>query len=163
MAHFIGRRALETAAVDSPSDVEILVLEVNRVIYKMPSWDQLKDVLNISLQEGSAKEGEKDRIIKVIKGCLDPRLDTKLQGEAFKVYHQFRMLLAAVEPMGKKPLKRPGGILSSINFHVEALMAAFSLYPSKVQEWARNGSEDAEWERVWTMCEVATPHLFYYK
>jgi hypothetical protein len=47
---------LETVVVDSTNDIEI---EVNRVLYKVPSWDQLLDVLNLSLQEGVAEEGEK--------------------------------------------------------------------------------------------------------
>jgi hypothetical protein len=148
---------LEIVVVDSPNDVEISILEVNRVLYKMPSWDQLLDVLNLSLQEGAAEEGEKVRIIKAIKGRLDTHLDTELQGEAFKVYNQFKILLAAVEPTAKKQLKQPGGVLSSINFHAEALTAAFSLYPDKVQEWAQSSSEDAESEHVRKMCEVATP------
>ena len=142
----------------SPNPLEISVLEVERISYKMPTWELLEIALRSALQAGSVNADEITVIIKNIHGHLKATLNPALgKGEASYIIHQFKNLLANAGPVKKKRPKQMGKVLSSLCFHTEALMTAFSLYPDKIREWH---GHDAEWAQVQSICKVRG-HLFY--
>lgn len=137
---------MEIQAIHSPMlSVEISVLEVNSIMYRMPSWAQLQDAVRRALQEGSASAAEIARVDQALQGRLKTASCTTLDRDsaASRTLNQFKTLHSTTHA--------PAGILS-VSFHCEAAMAALSQYGCKVEEWPWNGYEDAL--RLRKICKV---------
>ena len=149
VVQFIGRRALEIQAIQSPNfSLEISVLEVNSITYRMPSWGELLDTVSRALQEGSAGAAEIALVVQALQDHLKTMSPTTLDrnSEAFRTLNQFKTLHLTTHA--------PWGEISSASFHCEAAMAALSQYSCKFKEWPRNGSDDADSGQLREICKV---------
>ena len=142
---------MEIQASLSPElSIQISVLKVNPITYRMPTWSQLLGVARRALQQGSTSATEVERVVETLQGHLDMASYTTLDpdSEAFRTLNQFKTLYSK-GPTQSTPL----GVIS---FHCEAAMAALSQYGLKVKERCGSGSEDADSVRLRKICKVTS-------
>jgi hypothetical protein len=151
VAQFIGRRGLEIqASLSQKMSIQISVIDVNPITYRMPTWSELLDVARRALQQGSTSTTEVERVVETLQGHLDMASYTTLDpdSEAFRTLNQFKTLYSK----GPTHSTLPG----VISFHCEAAMAALSQFGCKVKERPGNGSEDVDSVRLRKICKVTS-------
>jgi hypothetical protein len=141
--------------------VQISVLQVNCMAYKMPTWALLLAAVERSLPASTTdkEEDEQVQIIQTLKDRLAKPSNT-LEGEAFNTVNQFRVIYFHAQdpvPSDARHIKKPGGFIYSIGYHAEAVTAVLSRYHFKVNKWPGNGSaEDADSAEFGQICEVSS-------